>query len=58
MKRFSHNERRRADLQNVASDILIFADLPRDLVMVFQYLVMIYPIFRLWKTIIKSLGKN
>ena len=45
MKRFSHNERRRADLQNVASDILIFADLPRDLVMVFQYLVMILPHF-------------
>ena len=24
-KRFSHNERRRADLQNIASDFLIFA---------------------------------
>ena len=32
-KRFSQNERRRADLQHVASDFLIFA---RDLVMVFQ----------------------
>ena len=41
-KRFSQTERRRADLQNVASDFLI---LPRDLVMIFQSLVMILPRF-------------
>ena len=39
-KRFSQNERRRVDLQKVASDFLI---LPRDLVMIFQTLVMILP---------------
>ena len=33
-KRFSQNERRRADLQNVASDFLI---LPRDLVMKYTF---------------------
>ena len=42
-KRFSQNERRRADIQHVASDFLIF--LPRDLVMIFQSLVMILPRF-------------
>ena len=41
-KRFSQNERKRADLQNFASD---FSILPRDLVMVFQSLVMILPRF-------------
>ena len=41
-KRFSQNERRRIDLQNVASEFLIFA---RDLVMIFQSLVMILPRF-------------
>ena len=41
-KRFSQNERRRADLQNVASDFLI---LPRHLVMIFQSLVTILPLF-------------
>ena len=41
-KRFSQIERRRADLQNVASDFLI---LPRDLVMIFQSLVTILPPF-------------
>ena len=38
----SQNERRRADLQNSASDFLIFA---LDLVMIFQSLVMILPRF-------------
>ena len=39
-----------------ALDYLI---LPRDLVVVFQSLVMILPrFFPLWKTITKSLGKN
>ena len=42
-KRFSQNERRRADLQNVASEFLIYAY--RDLVMIFQNLVMILPRF-------------
>ena len=41
-KRFSQNERRRTDLQNVASDFLI---LPGDLVMIFQSLVTILPRF-------------
>ena len=41
-KRFSQNERRRVDLQNVASEFLIFA---RDLVMVFQSLATILPPF-------------
>ena len=40
-KRFSQHERR-ADLQSVASDIFI---LPRDLVMIFQSLVVISPLF-------------
>ena len=42
LKRFSQNERRRVDLQKSASDFLIF---PRDLVMIFQSLVMILPRF-------------
>ena len=41
-KRFSQNERRRADLQKVAS---IFLILPWDLVMIFQSLVMISSCF-------------
>ena len=41
-KRFSQNERSRADLQKVASDFLI---LPRDLVMIFQSLATILPRF-------------
>ena len=41
-KRFLQNERRRADLQNVPQ---IFSFLPRDLVMIFQSLVMILPRF-------------
>ena len=41
-KRFSQNERRRADLQNSASDFLI---LPWDLIMIFQSWVMILPRF-------------
>ena len=37
----------------------IFKFLPRDLLMIFQSLVVILPrFFRLWKTITKSLGKN
>ena len=44
-ERFLQNERRRADLQNNASDFLIFYFLPRDLVMIFQSLVMILPCF-------------
>ena len=37
----------------------IFQFLARDLVMIFQSLVMILPrFFLLWKTITKSLGKN
>ena len=39
-KRFSQNERRRADRQNFASNFLIFA---WDKVMVFKSLVMILP---------------
>ena len=38
-KRFSQNQRRRADLQNAALIFLIFAY--RDLVMIFESLVMI-----------------
>ena len=41
-KRFSQNERRRVDLQNLPQ---IFYFLPRDLVMIFQSLVMILPRF-------------
>ena len=41
-KRFLQNERRRTDLQNSASDFLF---LPRDLVMIFQSLVTILPLF-------------
>ena len=42
-KRFSQNERRSADLQNVASDFSLFW--PGNLVMIFQSLVMILPRF-------------
>ena len=41
-KRFSQNERRRVDLQNLASDFIIFA---RNFVMVFQNLATILPPF-------------
>ena len=41
-KRFSQNERSRADLQSFAS---IFLFLPQDLVMIFQSLVIIFPRF-------------
>ena len=56
LKQFSQNERRRADLQNLASDFLIFA-------LGFSYDLSKFsddftPFFRLWKTITKSLGKN
>ena len=55
-KRFSQNERRRADLQNLASDFLIFAKgLSYDLS---KFSDDFTPFFRLWKTITKSLGKN
>ena len=55
-KRFSQNERRRADLQNVASDFLIFAwGLSYDLS---KFSDDFTPLFWLWKTITKSLGKN
>ena len=42
-KRFLQNERRRADLQKVASSFLIF--LLQELDMVFQSLVIISPLF-------------
>ena len=55
-KRFLQNERRRADLQNVASDFLIFAlGLSYDLS---KFCDDFTPFFRLWKTITKSVGKN
>ena len=55
-KRFSLNERRRVDLQNVASDFLIFASgLSYDLS---KFSDDFTPFFRLGKTITKSLGKN
>ena len=55
-KRFSQTERRRADLQNVASDFLIFAwGLSYDLS---KFSDDFTPFFRLWKTITKSLDKN
>ena len=58
-KRFSQNERRRAgwvDLQNVASDFLIFAKGPSyDLS---KFSDDFTPLFQLRKTITKSLGKN
>ena len=55
-KRFSQNERRRADLQNVASDFLIFAQgLSYDLS---KFSDDFTPFFRLWKTITKYLEKN
>ena len=45
-----------ADLQNVASDFLIFAwGLSYDLS---KFSDDFTPFFRLWKTITKSLGKN
>ena len=48
-KRFSQNERRRVDLQNVASDFLIFAQgLRYDLS---KFSDDFTPFFRLWKTI-------
>ena len=57
-KRFSQNERRRADLQNFASDFLIFAygficsyDLSK-------FSDDFTAFFRFWTTITKSLGKN
>ena len=55
-KRFSQNERRRVDLQNVASDFLIFAQgLSYDLS---KFSDDFTPFFRLWKTITKSPDKN
>ena len=55
-KRFSQNERRRADLQNAASHFLIFAQgLSYEFSMFCDDFT---PFFRLWKTITKSLGKN
>ena len=55
-KRFSQNERRRADLQNFASDLLIFAKgLSYDLS---NFSDDFTPFFWFWKTINKSLGKN
>ena len=55
-KRFSQNERRRADLQNAASDFSIFAKgLRYDLS---KFSDNFTPFFRLWKMITKSLGKN
>ena len=55
-KQFSQNERRRADLQKIASDFLIFAwGLSYDLS---KFSDDFTPFFRLWKTITKSLGKN
>ena len=55
-KRFSQNERRRAVLQNVASDFLIFASGRSDDLSKFSDIFT--PFFRLWKTITQSLGKN
>ena len=55
-KRFSQNERRRADIQKVASDFLIFAQgLSYDLSKLSHDFT---TFFRLWTTITKSLGKN
>ena len=55
-KRFSQNERRRVDLQNEASDFLIFAQrLCYDLS---KFSDNFTPFFQLPKTITKSLGKN
>ena len=55
-KRFSQNERRRVDLQNIASDVLSFASgLSYDLS---KFSDDFTPFFRLWKTITKSLGKK
>ena len=48
--------KKRANLQNVASDFLIFAwGLSYDLSKLSDDFT---PFFRLWKTITKSLGKN
>ena len=56
-KQFSQNERRRADLQKVASEFLSFAwGLSHDLSKFSDD--DFPPFFRLWKTITKSLGKN
>ena len=55
-KRFLQNERRRAGLQNFASDFLIFAcGLSYDLSKFSDDFTLF---FRLWKTITKALGKN
>ena len=57
-KRFSQNERRRADPQNSASDFSIFAwGLSYDLSKFSDDFTPFF-FFRLWKTITKSLGKN
>ena len=55
-KRFSQNERRRANLQNVASNFLIFA--PGLSYGLSKFSDDFTPCFRLWKNITKSLGKN
>ena len=55
-KRFSQNERRKADLQNAASDFLIFAQgLSYDLSKLGDDFT---PFFRLWKTITKCLDQQ
>ena len=52
----SQNERRRADLQNFASDFSIFAKgLSYDLS---KFSDIFTPFFWFWKPITKSLGKN
>ena len=56
-KRFLQNERRRADLQNIASDFLIFAwGLSYDLSKFSNDFNTFF--FLLWKTITQSQGKN
>ena len=55
-KRFSQDERRRVDLQNIATDFLILAwGLSYDLS---KFSEDFTPFFRLSKTITKSLDKN
>ena len=55
-KRFSQNQRGRADLQHLASDFLIFAPgLSSDLSKLSEDFT---PFFPRWKTITKSLGKK
>ena len=55
-KRFSQNDRRRVDLQKIASDFLIFAQgLSYGLS---KFSDDFTPFFRLCRTITKSLGKN